>query len=87
MTSTLLSVYSGIPIIKGENSLGLMRMSMYHVKLKVITGVYQVDKIFIHDIYMYLQSTISWKILEIPMTAYIVVKFVCMMQAVFSYHK
>lgn len=87
MTCTLLSVYSGIPIIKGENSLGLMRMYLYHVKLKVITGVYQVDKIFIHNLYMYLQSTISRKILEIPMTAYIVVKFVCMMQAVFSYHK
>lgn len=73
-------------------------MSLYHVKLKVFTGVYQVDKIFLHTLYLYLEPMISKKkklytsiivlcfidILEIPMTSYIVVKFVCMMQTASS---
>lgn len=35
----------GIPIIKGENSLGLMRMSLYHVKLKVFTEFYDNERL------------------------------------------
>lgn len=40
-------------------------MSLYHVKLKVFTGVYQVEKIFIHNLYMYLEPIISKKIKKI----------------------